>query len=189
MVIAPAKTGNDSNKRIAVTNTDQTNKGMLCIVIPGARIFKMVVIKLAAPKIEDAPAKCKLKIAKSTEGPEWACALARGGYTVQPVPAPDSTIDENNRKINAGGKSQKLILFKRGKAISGAPIIIGTNQLPKPPIIVGITKKKIIIKAWAVTITLYNWPFPAKTWIPGWANSNRIKTDNLVPIAAETPQK
>jgi len=27
-------------------------------------------MKLIAPKIEDAPAICKLKIAKSTEGPE-----------------------------------------------------------------------------------------------------------------------
>jgi len=27
-------------------------------------------MKLIAPKIDDAPAKCKLKIAKSTAGPE-----------------------------------------------------------------------------------------------------------------------
>ena len=38
--------------------------------------------------------------------------------------------------------------------MSGAPIINGTNQLPNPPIIIGITIKKIITKAWAVTITL-----------------------------------
>jgi len=38
--------------------------------------------------------------------------------------------------------------------MSGAPIKIGTNQLPKPPINKGITIKKIITKAWAVTITL-----------------------------------
>jgi hypothetical protein len=30
----------------------------------------MVTIKLIAPAIEEAPAKCKLKIAKSTDGPE-----------------------------------------------------------------------------------------------------------------------
>jgi hypothetical protein len=30
----------------------------------------IVVIKLIAPKIEEAPAKCRLKIAKSTENPE-----------------------------------------------------------------------------------------------------------------------
>jgi hypothetical protein len=49
------------------------------------------------------------------------------------------------------------MLFKRGKLISQAPIKIGTNQLPKPPIAVGMTKKKIIKKACDVTKTLYNW--------------------------------
>jgi hypothetical protein len=47
-------------------------------------------------------------------------------------------------------------LLRRGKAISGAPIIIGTNQFPNPPIKIGITIKKIINKACAVTTTLYN---------------------------------
>jgi hypothetical protein len=39
------------------------------------------------------------------------------------------------------------MLFMRGKAMSGAPNIKGINQLPKPPIIIGITIKKIMIKA------------------------------------------
>jgi hypothetical protein len=47
----------------------------------------------------------------------------------------------------AVGKSQNLRLFKRGKLISGEPNIRGSIQLPKPPIIVGITIKKIINKA------------------------------------------
>ena len=38
--------------------------------------------------------------------------------------------------------------------MSGAPNIKGTSQLPNPPIIIGITRKKIITKACAVTITL-----------------------------------
>ena len=38
--------------------------------------------------------------------------------------------------------------------MSGAPIMIGTKKLPKPPIIAGMTMKKIMIKAWAVTTTL-----------------------------------
>ena len=59
--------------------------------------------------------------------------------------------------MNAGTKSQKLILFILGKAISGAPIIIGTNQFPNPPIIAGIIIKKIIINPWAVVKTLYIW--------------------------------
>ena len=57
MVIAPASTGSDSNKRKAVTRTDHTKSGVLCNVIPGARILKIVVMKLIAPRIEDAPAR------------------------------------------------------------------------------------------------------------------------------------
>ncbi len=69
MVIPAAKTGNDNNNKIAVKKTDQTNKGTRCQNIFGVRILIIVVIKLIAPKIEEAPAKCKLKIAKSTAGP------------------------------------------------------------------------------------------------------------------------
>ena len=114
----------------------------------------IVVIKLIAPRIEDAPAKCNEKIAMSTAGPAWDKFLASGGYTVHPVPAPFSTAEDINNKKKAGGRSQKLMLFNRGKAISGAPNIRGTNQLPNPPIIIGMTIKKIITNAWAVTITL-----------------------------------
>jgi hypothetical protein len=53
-----------------------------------------------------------------------------------------------------GGRSQKLILFIRGKAISTELIINGINQFPNPPIIIGITIKKIIINACAVTTAL-----------------------------------
>ena len=47
------------------------------------------------------------------------------------------------RSKKDGGRRQKLMLFIRGNAISGAPIIKVTRQLPKPPIIIGITIKKI----------------------------------------------
>ena len=56
-MIAPARTGRDNNKRTAVINTDQTNKGMESRDIEAERIFKIVVIKLIAPRIEEAPAK------------------------------------------------------------------------------------------------------------------------------------
>ena len=59
--------------------TAQTNNGILCIVIPGLLIFKIVVMKFIAPNIEEIPAKCKLKIAKSTEPPEWNSILYKGG--------------------------------------------------------------------------------------------------------------
>jgi len=94
-------------------------------------------------------------------------------------------LDINNNN-NDGGNNQKLKLFKRGKAISGAPIKMGTNQLPKPPIITGMTIKKIMTMACAVTTTLYNWWFPKKNWLPGYASSIRINNDNIVP---RTPAK
>jgi len=80
--------------------------------------------------------------------------LDRGGYTVHPVPTPALVKADINKRDKEGGSNQNLILFIRGNAISGAPIIMGTNQFPKPPIIIGITIKKIITKAWAVTIVL-----------------------------------
>lgn len=114
----------------------------------------IVVIKLMAPRIEEIPAKWREKMVRSTDAPAWARLPARGGYTVQPVPAPASTPEEARRSRKEGGRSQKLMLFIRGNAMSGAPIIKGMSQFPKPPIIMGITMKKIITKACAVTITL-----------------------------------
>jgi len=69
-VMAPAKTGRDKRSRTAVINTDHTNKGMESKVIEEERIFRIVVIKLIAPKSDDIPAKCRLKIPKSTATPE-----------------------------------------------------------------------------------------------------------------------
>jgi len=155
IVIAPANTGNDNNNNHAVINTAHTNNGILCIVIPGALIFIIVVIKFIAPSIDAIPAKCRLNIAKSTLPPLWYSIDDNGGYTTHDVPAPLSTNADDTNSVNAGGSNQKLILFILGKLISGAPIIIGTNMFPNAPINTGITKKNIMINACAVTITLY----------------------------------
>jgi hypothetical protein len=42
-------------------------------------MFNVVLIKLIAPNKEDIPARCKLKIAKSTEPPECDWIPAKGG--------------------------------------------------------------------------------------------------------------
>lgn len=139
---------------MAVIRTDQTKSGVWYCESAGGFMLMAVVMKLMAPRMEETPAKWSEKMARSTEAPAWARLPARGGYTVQPVPAPASTVDEASSRRNDGGRSQKLMLFIRGNAMSGAPIIRGTNQLPNPPIMIGITMKKIITKAWAVTITL-----------------------------------
>ena len=79
IVIAPANTGRDKSRRNAVTKIDQANNGILCKVIPGVRMFKIVVIKLIAPNIEEAPAICKLSIAKSIAGPGCPVFEDKGG--------------------------------------------------------------------------------------------------------------
>ena len=153
-MIAPAKTGRDSSNNTAVIKTDHEKREMFSMDVVVERMLKIVVIKLIAPKIEDTPAKWREKIARSTETPPWYKELAKGGYTVQPVPTPKFMKEEANKRDREGGNNQNLILFIRGKAISGAPTMIGTSQFPNPPIRIGITMKKIIIKACAVTIVL-----------------------------------
>jgi len=79
------------------------------------------------------------------------------------------------------------MLFSRGKAMSGAPSINGRSQFPNPPINTGITKKKIIRNAWAVTMVLYNWSLPKND--PGWLSSIRIRSLIAAPsIPAHTPR-
>jgi len=147
IVIAPARTGRERRRRIVVRRIDHTKRGVRSMFIPGARILIIVVMKFIEAIIEEAPARCREKIARSTQPPPWATGPERGGYTVHPVPTPLSFPAEVRRSIKEGGISQKLILFIRGKAMSGAPIISGTNQFPNPPIIIGITMKNIITKA------------------------------------------
>lgn len=68
--MAPARTGSERRSRSAVIPTDQTNNGIRSSDIFAARMLIMVVIKLIAPRIEEAPAKCKEKIDKSILAPE-----------------------------------------------------------------------------------------------------------------------
>ena len=157
--MAPARTGSDSTSRNAVTSTDQANSGILCSVMPGARMLKMVVMKLMAPRIDEAPARCSARMTKSIAGPGWPVLEESGGYMTQPPPNPfmpgaPSTCIEMINSRNDDGSSQNEMLFSRGKAMSGAPIISGTNQLPKPPIRAGMTMKKIMISPCMVICTL-----------------------------------
>jgi hypothetical protein len=79
MVMAPAKTGRESRSKMAVKNTDHTNNGVRSHVIPEDRILIIVVIKFTAPRIEEAPARCNLKMDRSTEAPAWAIPADKGG--------------------------------------------------------------------------------------------------------------
>lgn len=147
MVIAPANTGRDRRRRMAVIITLHGKRGVLSDFCRRNREFIMVVIKFAAPRIELIPAKWREKIAMSTDGPLWKVIWERGGYTVQPVPAPSSTRALDSNSVREGMRIHNLMLFMRGNVISGAVIIRGVSQFPNPPIIAGITRKKIMTNA------------------------------------------
>ena len=107
---------------------------------------------------------------------------------VHPVPAPISSTAESSSRMKAGTISQKLILFMRGKAMSGAPIMIGTIQLPKPPISAGITTKNTMMRPWAVMNTFHSWPSiwpsgPIRYCAPGSASSMRMTIEKAPPIS------
>ena len=70
IVIAPAKTGRERRSKKAVRRTDQAKRGVNSGAKPAPRMLIIVTRKLIAPAIELIPARCKEKIAKSTEEPE-----------------------------------------------------------------------------------------------------------------------
>lgn len=79
IVIAPASTGKDNSSSKAVMAIDHTNSGIRSGFILFGFMLIVVVIKFTAPRIDDTPAKCSEKMAKSTDAPAWAIPLARGG--------------------------------------------------------------------------------------------------------------
>src|SRR5262249_57363734 len=107
----PASTGRDRSSRKAVTRIDHTNRGILCSVMPGARMLKIVVMKLMAPRIEDAPARWSEKIAMSTAAPGWPTALDSGGERGQPGAAPPPAKGEPRSRREGGGSRPKATVF------------------------------------------------------------------------------
>jgi hypothetical protein len=69
------------------------------------------------------------------------------------VPGSPAMNSDVSNSVIEDGSSQNEILFMRGNAMSGAPIISGTIQFPNPPISAGITMKKIMMRPCAVVNT------------------------------------
>jgi len=69
IVIAPASTGRDRSNSTTVITTAHTNRGIRSRRRPCHRMLITVVIKFTAPRIDEAPARWREKIAKSTDGP------------------------------------------------------------------------------------------------------------------------
>ena len=111
-----------------MTKIDQENSGTLNRVMPGARMFRKVVIMLIAPRMDEAPETWTAKIAKSIDIP--ASRTDSGGYKTQPTPEPSwplppGMITEQTASVVPAQYSQKDRLFIRGNAMSGAPICNG----------------------------------------------------------------
>ena len=71
-------TGKLNNNNTAVINILQLNKGNFNNVIPGARIFKAVAIKLIAPNKLLMDVKCNANIVKSIAEPLCDCIDVNG---------------------------------------------------------------------------------------------------------------
>ncbi len=172
-----------SSSRNAVTRMAQQNSGILCIVIPGARMLRMVAMKLMAPSSDEMPARCSENSEKSVARPGEYCALSSGGYSVQPAPVPLPSVSPSITKMKPMARNQKLMLLRRGNAMSGAPIIIGTIQLPKPPISAGITNQKIMMRPCAVMMAFHSLPLVISV-LCGYISCWRMIIDSMPPTQA-----
>src|SRR5687768_16395032 len=68
----------------AIERIDQAKMGMRLIVIPGARILKMVTMKLTAPTVVDSPVKITPRAQKSMFRPAEKASDVSGTYANQP---------------------------------------------------------------------------------------------------------
>ncbi len=153
IVTPPASTGMAAISRNAVIIQVQTNSGSRIKVMPGARMLNTVAIMLIAPMIEDTPRKCTAKIRNGNASP--VCRTS-GGYMVQPpAGAPPSMNSVESSSVKAKGRIQKLMLFIRGMAMSGAPIIMGIIQLARPTP-AGMSAPNIMTSACTVVMELKN---------------------------------
>ncbi len=78
-MIAAASTGRDNNKSRAVILIDHGKRGIASLFRLTFHRSLIVAIKLIAARIDLAPAKCREKMARSIEGPDWVILPERGG--------------------------------------------------------------------------------------------------------------
>src|SRR3712207_4279677 len=120
---------------VAITTSSEvekfahTSSGSRKNDIPGARMVMIVTRKFSAVAMDDAPANCT-PIVKNT------CPIGdvsdNGAYAVQPV-ANDPPGAKNDSIIirPATGSIQYDSAFRRGNAMSGAPIMSGSTKLDR----------------------------------------------------------
>src|SRR6266540_4316931 len=88
---ALANTGVASSTSSEVTSIVQQNIGIRNMVIPGARMLKIVVMKFTAPRIDEVPISSRATIHRSAPMPPLVAPVHpcsdKGGYSVHPAQA------------------------------------------------------------------------------------------------------
>ena len=120
-------TGIANNSKNCVTRIIQVKMGMRIIFIPGARILRMVTIKLMAPVSEAIPVICKPSVQKSIPWLGENKVLLFGAYMNQPPSAPPPKNHDEFKNKPPNKKHQKPNALMRGNATSRAPICNGTK--------------------------------------------------------------
>src|SRR5215204_5722436 len=102
-----------------------TSSGIRQKLIPGARMVMIVTRKFSAVAIDDAPANWTPIVKNS-----WpiGTVVESGAYAVQPVAKePPGAKNDAVIIVPAMGSIQNDSAFRRGKAMSGAPIMSGST--------------------------------------------------------------
>src|SRR3954451_19061956 len=146
--------------------------------IPGARMVKIATRKVRAAAIDDAPANCTPTV-KNT----WPIGDVSdsGAYAVQPVANdPPGAKKDSSIIVQATGSIQYDSAFRRGKAMSGAPIMSGSTELASPAK-TGMMNRKMRIEAWTENSPLK--VFESTNCRPGRASSARISIASSPPTS------
>src|SRR3954464_1749664 len=158
-----------------------TSSGIRKNDIPGARMVMIVTRKFSAVAIDDAPANWTPTVKKS-----WpiGALVDNGAYAVQPL-ANDPPGMKNDASIMmpAIGSSQNDRAFRRGNAMSGAPIISGSTKFASPAN-TGMMNRKISSDAWTLNSPLN--VFGSTNWRPGAASPGRMSIANSPPMNRNT---
>src|SRR3954468_9398604 len=133
--------------RSEVEKFAHTSSGRRQKLMPGARMVMIVTRKFSAVAIDDAPANCTPMVKNIC--PIGAEGLS-GVWAVQPVEdEPPGARNDAVIMIPAIGSIQNDSAFRRGKAMSGAPIISGSTKFASPAK-TGMMNRKIISDAWTL---------------------------------------
>ena len=111
----------------------QVKIGIRNMVMPGARIVMIVVMKLTAPMMVPKPLIARPNTQRLPPTPGVNVVLVNGAYAVHPKPAAPCGVKNPETAMSDPKKnSQKARAFNLGNATSGAPICSGIATFAKP---------------------------------------------------------